>query len=75
MHLSARTQIKILVNNNHLYTKIPHTFLDVYNSKTNNEVIVGYDFIQQFEFEFNANGYFFSDKTNQIHEDIELKCI
>ncbi|XP_036344593.1 uncharacterized protein LOC118753829 [Rhagoletis pomonella] len=55
--------------------KTQHTFLIVADSKTNNEIIVGYDFIQQFQLEFNTNGYFFSDKTKQIHDEDKLKCI
>uniref|UniRef100_A0A034VAM6 RNA-directed DNA polymerase n=2 Tax=Endopterygota TaxID=33392 RepID=A0A034VAM6_BACDO len=54
--------------------KTEHTFLVVADHKINNEVIVGYDFIQRFQLEFNAKGYFFSDKTN-VQEDVELKCV
>ncbi|XP_050338541.1 uncharacterized protein LOC126764887 [Bactrocera neohumeralis] len=62
--------LKVEVDN----IKTEHSFLVVADHKINNEVIVGYDFIQRFQLEFNAKGYFFSDKTN-VQEEVELKCV
>ncbi|XP_039970116.1 uncharacterized protein LOC120782025 [Bactrocera tryoni] len=62
--------LKVEVDN----IKTEHSFLVVADHKINNEVIVGYDFIQRFQLEFNVKGYFFSDKTN-VQEEVELKCV
>ncbi|XP_054746113.1 uncharacterized protein LOC129250517 [Anastrepha obliqua] len=54
--------------------KSDHTFLVIADSNISSEVIVGYDFIQQFQLEFNSDGYFFSEKIDQKH-DGTFQCV